>query len=35
VKPFLQPALKGLAWLDRYSKRDDGFYAYQTRSEQA
>lgn len=34
VKPFLQPALKGLAWLDRYSKRDDGFYAYQTRSEQ-
>lgn len=34
VRRFLDPALKGLAWLDRESKRDNQFYSYQTRSEQ-
>lgn len=34
VRPFVQPALKGLAWADSYSRDTDGFYRYQTRSEQ-
>ncbi|HUB81819.1 MAG TPA: glycogen debranching N-terminal domain-containing protein [Bryobacteraceae bacterium] len=34
VRSFLDPALQGIVWLDRYAKTDDGFYAYQTRSEQ-
>ena len=34
VRPFLEPALKGLAWLDREALLGHGFYAYQTRSEQ-
>ncbi len=34
IRRFLDPALQGLAWLERDAKRDDGFYAYQTRSEQ-
>ena len=32
VRPFLEPALKGLAWLDREARTDRGFYAYRTRS---
>ena len=32
VGRYLEPALKGLAWLDREAKNDDGFYAYRTRS---
>jgi glycogen debranching enzyme len=35
VRPFVEPALKGLRWLDEYADFDrDGFYEYQTRSEQ-
>jgi glycogen debranching enzyme len=35
VRPFVKPALEGLRWLDQYSDSDrDGFYEYQTRSEQ-
>lgn len=34
VRPFVQPALKGLAWADRYSRDTYGFYKYQTRSQQ-
>jgi glycogen debranching enzyme len=34
VRPFLEPALRGLAWLDNEALLDHGFYAYQTRSEQ-
>jgi glycogen debranching enzyme len=34
VRRFLDPALKGIAWLDRAAKQVRGFYAYQTRSEQ-
>jgi glycogen debranching enzyme len=35
VQPFISPALKGLRWLDEYADLDrDGFYEYQTRSEQ-
>ena len=34
ARRFLGPAFKGLAWLEKYAKREDGFYAYQTRSEQ-
>jgi glycogen debranching enzyme len=35
VRPFLEPALKGLRWLDEHSDPDrDGFNEYQTRSEQ-
>ncbi|HZT69445.1 MAG TPA: hypothetical protein VFC10_06820 [Terriglobia bacterium] len=34
VRPFLKPAIEGLKWLDHRATRDDGFYAYQTRSEQ-
>ncbi len=33
VRPFLEPALKGLAWLDRDARSEKGFYAYRTRSE--
>ena len=35
VRPFVEPALESLRWLDRYADLDrDGFYEYQTRSEQ-
>jgi glycogen debranching enzyme len=35
VRPFLDPAFKALRWLDESADRDgDGFYEYQTRSEQ-
>jgi glycogen debranching enzyme len=35
VRPFVDPALKALRWLDEYADFDrDGFYEYQTRSEQ-
>jgi glycogen debranching enzyme len=35
VRPFVDPALKALRWLDEYADLDrDGFYEYQTRSEQ-
>jgi glycogen debranching enzyme len=35
VRPLVPAALKALRWLDDYSDRDgDGFYEYQTRSEQ-
>jgi glycogen debranching enzyme len=35
VRPFVDPALKGLRWLEEYADVDrDGFYEYQTRSEQ-
>ena len=35
VRPFVEPALKSLRWLDEYADLDrDGFYEYQTRSEQ-
>ena len=34
VRPFVQPALRGLQWLDEYADLDrDGFYEYKTRSE--
>ena len=35
VRRFVEPALKALRWLDDYADLDrDGFYEYQTRSEQ-
>lgn len=34
IAPFLDPALRGLAWADRYSRDESGFYKYQTRSKQ-
>jgi glycogen debranching enzyme len=35
VRPFVEPALRALQWLDRYADPDgDGLYEYQTRSEQ-
>jgi glycogen debranching enzyme len=35
VRPFLEPALRALQWLDKYGDLDgDGLYEYQTRSEQ-
>jgi glycogen debranching enzyme len=35
VRRFVEPALKALRWLDEYADLDrDGFYEYQTRSEQ-
>jgi glycogen debranching enzyme len=35
VRPFVGPALKALRWLDEHADLDrDGFYEYQTRSEQ-
>ena len=35
VRRFVEPAMKGLRWLDEYADFDrDGFYEYQTRSEQ-
>lgn len=34
VRRFVDPALKGLAFLDQYAKNEKGFYAYQKRSEQ-
>jgi glycogen debranching enzyme len=34
VRPFVEPARRGLRWLDQYADGDrDGFYEYQTRSE--
>ncbi len=33
VRPFIEPALRALQWLDRYGDLDgDGFYEYKTRS---
>lgn len=32
IAPFIKPALLGLAWADKYSRDDSGFYKYQTRS---
>jgi glycogen debranching enzyme len=33
VRPFIEPALRALQWLDRYGDIDgDGFYEYRTRS---
>ena len=35
IMPFIEPALRGLRWADKYLDADgDGFYAYSTRSEQ-
>jgi glycogen debranching enzyme len=34
VRPLVGPALKGLKWLDDRSRRGDGFYYYETRSNQ-
>lgn len=35
VRPFIDPARRSLRWLDEYADLDgDGFYEYQTRSEQ-
>jgi glycogen debranching enzyme len=35
IRPFIQPALESLRWLDEYGDLDgDGFYEYQTRSRQ-
>ncbi len=34
VRPFIEPALKGLDWADKYSLDQDGFYKYKTRSKQ-
>src|SRR5438045_1369068 len=35
VRPFVEPALRALQWLERYADLDgDGLYEYQTRSEQ-
>ncbi|MGE0129051.1 MAG: glycogen debranching N-terminal domain-containing protein [Blastocatellales bacterium] len=34
VRQFIEPALEGLKWLDRESRKEDGFYYYETRSEQ-
>lgn len=35
VRPFVEPALRAIRWLDEYADFDsDGFYEYQTRSEQ-
>lgn len=34
VRPFIEPALRAMQWLDRYGDMDgDGFYEYRTRSE--
>lgn len=35
IRPLVEPAMKALRWLDEYGDLDgDGFYEYQTRSEQ-
>ena len=34
VRPFIEPALQGLRWADKYSRDASGFYKYQTRSTQ-
>jgi glycogen debranching enzyme len=35
VRPFIEPAVRALRWLDEYADADrDGFYEYKTRSEQ-
>jgi glycogen debranching enzyme len=35
IKSLLQPAVRGLAWKDKYTDRfGDGFYEYETRSSQ-
>jgi glycogen debranching enzyme len=33
VRPFVEPALKALRWLDEYALRPDGFYYYLSRSQ--
>jgi glycogen debranching enzyme len=35
IRPLIEPAMKAIRWLDEYGDLDgDGFYEYQTRSEQ-
>ena len=34
IKPYIEPALKGLAWADKYLRDGSGFYRYRTRSKQ-
>jgi glycogen debranching enzyme len=34
IKSYIEPALKGLAWADKYSRDGSGFYRYRTRSKQ-
>src|SRR6185312_5845425 len=34
VAPFIEPALRALAWADQLSRDGSGFYRYQTRSKQ-
>lgn len=34
LRATIKPALAALAWADKYSRSDDGFYKYETRSEQ-
>jgi glycogen debranching enzyme len=34
IKSYIEPALKGLAWADKYSRDSSGFYRYRTRSKQ-
>lgn len=32
IRPFVEPAVKALQWLDDFGRRDDGFYYYKTHS---
>lgn len=32
VRPYIRPALEALAWADKYSRDDSGFYKYKRRS---
>ena len=34
IRPLIKPALDALAWADKYSLHENGFYKYQTRSKQ-
>ena len=34
IRPYVKPALETLAWADKYSRDQSGFYKYKTRSEQ-
>lgn len=34
VRPYIKPALEALAWADRYSRDESGFYKYKRRSVQ-
>lgn len=34
IQPFIKPALDALAWADKYSRDENGFYKYKTNSEQ-